>query len=78
MANQLSILLFVVLSYEFLRFINGKKLIIMETTESQANISELDQRLANLSVEIIRLSAEANNKKPVYDGQLNKEYPELV
>ena len=50
------------------KVIKGQKLIIMETTESQANISELDQRLANLSVEIIRLNAEANNKKPVYSN----------
>ena len=57
---------------------NGDILLVLEPTESKANIAELDQRLANLMGDIIRLEAEATGKKPKYSEQLNKDFPQIV
>ncbi len=56
----------------------GQELLILEPTESLANVSELDQRLINLKVDIIRLEAEANNIKPTYTKDIISKYPVLV
>ncbi|MBF97094.1 MAG: Type I secretion system membrane fusion protein PrsE [Alphaproteobacteria bacterium MarineAlpha9_Bin4] len=56
----------------------GDILLELEPIKTLSNFSELEKRLINLSINISRLRAESELKKPVYEENIIKDYPILV
>ena len=56
----------------------GDTLIELEPIKTLSNYSELEKRLINLSINISRLRAESDLKKPIYDEKIMKEHSSLV
>jgi len=57
----------------------GESLMELEGTISDANLNELKVRIAQLSIDLIRLNSELNKKKKhVYPDKYRSEYPESV
>lgn len=57
----------------------GEPLMELEGTISDANLSELKVRIAQLSIDLIRLNSELDKKKEhVYPNKYQSEYPESV
>ena len=52
----------------------GDVLLVLEPTESKANMAELDQRLANLTGDMSRLEAEASATRPKYPDILKNNF----
>jgi len=56
----------------------GDKLMELEPIKTLSSYSELEKRLVNLSINISRLRAESELKKPIYEVSIQKDYPQIV
>lgn len=57
----------------------GQQLIVLEPTQSGADVGEIRVRLLSLRAEIIRLEAEVSGaSKPAFDAQLRADNPRMV
>ena len=56
----------------------GDLLLELEPIKTLSSFTELEKRLTNLSINISRLRAESDMKKPVYNEDLVKKFPILV
>ncbi len=57
----------------------GQSLIVLESTSSGADVSELQTRIVGLQIEMARLEAEASNQpQPKFPPDLVKAYPRLI
>ena len=53
----------------------GDLLLELEPIKTLSSFTELEKRLTNLSINISRLRAESDMKKPIYEEKLIKKYP---
>ncbi len=56
----------------------GDLLLELEPIKTLSSFSELEKRLIGLSINISRLRAESDMKKPIYEESLVKKYPILI
>lgn len=57
----------------------GQPLIVLESTSSGADVTELQTRIVGLKIEMARLEAEATNKaQPDFPEDMAKAYPRLI
>ena len=56
----------------------GDLLLELEPIKTLSSFTELEKRLTTLSINISRLRAESDMKKPIYEEKLIKKYPTLI
>ena len=62
----------------FSLMVNGATNDELEPIKTLSSFTELEKRLTTLSINISRLRAESDMKKPIYEENLEKKYPILI